>query len=459
MSNSSKVTIGICFAIIALGVSVLIGWSVTRGEPVAATLDVDYVFADDAAGYAQGEITVTPVASERTDGWYLLYFGDHNGPLAGYDELASAAITGETVSVTIGKATWLPPEATRLLVFESDHRFAEEPPTGDRAVGEAAIPRHKRLCLSKVELSFGAVSDVHMNYQTYGRGAYEKWAAALTFFHDQQTDMLIVAGDMTGDPNEAPLAEQYETYLGIIEDSPYDPTCVYEAIGNHGNTESGRETFVAYTAGADEEHPYAGSPYYSVRKGNNLFIVMAQELNAPGDSAKCDNFSEEQLDWVESLLGQYSGSGVNVFLIEHAPIYNFSGGDRHNGDYTSTLQAKAPFLSVMRFRKMLRTYPDVIMLSGHTHVSLYDGWNYADDDGNAARMIHLGSTCQPTSYGTGERLERSTDGRHPVTVDYGSEAYMVTVYKTHIVFKGYNLSTGQIIPKACLLLPTENPKN
>lgn len=449
--------------LVLLGAIVLIGISFLPSEPeevLPADLDVTYTFTGDEsgqAGFAEGEIAITPTVSDRTEGYYLVYFADKNGPLDGYDELTSAAITGDTVTCTVKDGTYLPYAATRLAVFESDSRFLDEPPAKEEAAAIIKLPEEKRLKLSKAESSFGAISDVHMNYQSYSRGAYEKWEAALNFFAAEKMDYVMVTGDMTGDENEKPLTEQYATYLDIARRSDFDETKIYEAIGNHGNTTAGREIFTEYTAGAQQVHPFEGSAYYSVLleggTRDTLFIVMAQELEAPGSSAKCDNFSKEQVDWVEALLEQYSGTNTNIFVIEHAPFYDFGPGDRDNGQYTSTVLLKPYFPQTMRLKKLLENHKEVIMLSGHTHLSLYDNENYSDEGGTFCRMVHLGSGCQPCSYGTGDTLERSTDGRYTVSVTYGSEAYTVHIYEEYIVFTGYNLSTNKVIPAASFILP------
>ncbi|MBO7157594.1 MAG: hypothetical protein J6W31_03230, partial [Clostridia bacterium] len=109
----------------------------------------------------------------------------------------------------------------------------------------------------------------------------------------------------------------------------------------------------------------------------------------------------------------------------------------------------------MRLKGLLETYKNVVVLSGHTHVSLYDRVNYSDEGGEFARTVHIGSNCQPCGYGGSDTYARSTDGRYPVTVEYGSEGYTVEVYEKYILFTGYNFSTGKKIPAACLLMPTD----
>jgi len=269
---------------------------------------------------------------------------------------------------------------------------------------------------------------------------------------------VIVAGDMTGDEFEGTLFMQYAKYREIIDASDYPAEHIYEAIGNHGNTVRGREQFVKYTKGPEQKHPTEDSPWFSLlREGDNrdtLFLFMTQELKAPGDSAAYDNFSKEQIDWLEEMLDAYSPTDTNIFIILHSPFLNYGPGDRHGGDYTTMIPFKNEYLQTRRLKKLLETHRQVIVLSGHTHLSLYDGENYSDENGTSCRMVHVGSSCHPTSYNNGNNKLSAGDGRYAVSPTYGSEAYTVAVYEDYILFTGHNLSTGKRIPSACYILPT-----
>ncbi len=449
------------YRLLSLCVILILAVFLTACNEEQGVINMTYTFEGahaEQAGYAEGTITITPTEdSTMSEGYYLLYFADNKGLLAGYDEFASVPITGEAVTYTVKNGTLLPPAATKLAVFESTERFLDEQPDYATRAGVIAIPKEKRLKLDDPAYTFGAISDVHMNFEFHNRGAYQKWESALNFFAAEGMDDVIVAGDMTGDEFEGTLDAQYKTYIDIIDRSDYPLEHVLECIGNHGNTERGREQFVQYTAGEAQVHPFEGSPwYYVLREGktrDNLFIFLAQELKAPGDSAAYDNFSKEQIDWLESVLEEYGNTDTNIFLVEHSPFLNYGPGDRHPGKYTTMVTFKRYYFQTIRLQKLIEKYKNIVMLSGHTHLSLYDGENYSNEDGASCRMIHLGSGSQPCAYGTGDALVRNTDGRHEVTPTYGSEAYTVAVYEDSIIFTGRNLSTGTIIPSACFILP------
>ncbi|MBQ3094722.1 MAG: hypothetical protein IJC52_06085, partial [Clostridia bacterium] len=408
-----------------------------------------------------GTITLTPPSGTASGGYYLLYFASDNGLLAGYDELASLPKTGAAVSYTVKEGTLLPPEATKIAVFESTTPFLDNQPSYASHVATVAIPSAKRLTLGTPNFTFGTTSDVHMNFEGYGYGAHQKWINTLNFFAAQNMDKVIITGDMTGDESEKPMTEQYEEYLALSAQSNYPLEDIHECIGNHGNTAVGREQFVQYTSGQGEERPTADSPWFSLKidgengARDNLFIFMAQELTGPSNSAICDNFSEEQMDWVESMLKTYADTDTNIFVIEHSPFLNYGPGDRHPGDYVRMVTFDAKYPQNMRLKSLIETHKNILLLSGHTHLSLYDNLNYSTENGTSCRMIHVPSGAQPATYNNANNALGSGDGRHTVNASYGSEAYTVRVYDEYIVFTGHNLTTNKIIPAACYILPFE----
>ena len=453
--------LALCLAIAALTAS---GVLMTITAETGTT--VTYTFLGERAenaGFARGSIVITPDGSGASSGYYLVYFTDEQGVLAGYDELAFAPATGGEVRISVGDGLMIPLGATGIAVFESDTHFLDEPPAIETAVAVCPIPASKQLTsLGKLQNSFGALSDTHMNYQPYDRGAFEKLAYAMDFFAAEGMEYVVITGDATGDRGENPdLEAQYEKHLEILRDSDFDESKVYEGIGNHGNTPKDNPLLAQYLGGADEDHPYENSPYFSVfKKGADgqrdmLWIFTAQELNAPGETAKYDNFSEEQMDWIEGLLTEYGETETNIFMSVHAPFLNYGAGDRKNGGYGACIVFKEEYKQTMRLKQLLSTYKNVIVMSGHTHVTMYDGVNYSNENGAFARTVHIGSNCQPCGYGATDTYARSTDGRHPVTPEYGSEGYTVVIYEKYIVLTGYNFSTGKKIPKACLLLPVD----
>lgn len=415
------------------------------------SLSYDFIGDEKSkAGFAQGYITIEPTAESKKEGFYLVFLANEDGLLTAFDEFACIPITGEVVSFYVKDGRYLPSEATLLAVFESTTRTLNSQPHITEAVDIIRIPKAKQLNLGTELLTLGMTSDIHINYETLGFGSKEKWKNALNFFHKNATDYVIVTGDMTG---EADIIGDYTYYINTINESNIPLENVYEAIGNHGNSPAMISHFTNFTSSNNEIHPFANSPYYHVILNDNVFIFMAQELQGPSDSAVYDNFSKAQIDWLEGLLAQYTNTDKNVFVTIHSPFLNFGPGDRHNGDYVKMITFKDEYTQTMRLKGLLETYKDVIVLSGHTHLTYYEGENYSNENDSFARMIHVSSGTQTSSYNHGTKLISDTDGRVYNSTTYGSEGYIVKIYQDYILFIGYNISTNKIIPAGHILLP------
>ncbi len=440
------------------------GVSTVFAKENPTTVDITYVGENEFnPGFAESEITITPGDNAPTDGYYLVYYTDGENVLAGYDEVTAIKMDdGKPVKGRISHGIMLPGEAKGIAVFEHNTYYSSKTLDIKDAVATAPISTIKmNPNFGKKHFSFGALSDTHMNYEQHNRGAYAKLKASMNVYAKQNMDMVLIAGDATGDRGESPdLEAQYEKHIEIINNSDFPLENVYEAAGNHGNTPQDVPLLNQYLGNTKEIHPFKDSPYYSVlfetEYGNdNLFIFMAQEINGPSDSAAYDNFSKEQMDWVEGLFTQYGNTNTNIFMVLHAPFLKFGAGDIPTGTYTACIALKDSYTQTMRLKALLETYKNTIVMSGHTHVSFYENANYSNVYGSFAHTVHVGSNSQPCAYGENSSLVKSWDGRRSVSRTYGSEGYTVDVYENYIVYTGYNFSTGKIIPAACFMIPTK----
>lgn len=408
---------------------------------------ITYTFANARPGDGEGTLTFTPGSS--TTGYYNLYYADENGILPDYEPVVTTAIKSSPVSVKLPQAMLLPPEATALVLFTGTTK-APASTAMENAAAVYELPAEKKVTLGDVTFSFASVSDAHLNYDDSGYGASAKWTAALNFFAEKEMEAVILSGDMTSSGGTT----DYTRYQNAIAASNYPASQIYEAQGNHDSQQVAR--FLSVTSGGDEVHPFAGSAwFYKMFPGDegekdNLFIFMAQELGATNVTPTSDNFSAKQLDWVEGLLEEYAGTNTNIFLVEHAVIHNFGPGDRYDGVYVEPMKFDDKFPGNMRLKALLTEYKEVIMMTGHTHLSLYENCNFGDEQGTAARMIHNSSTSQPRSYTSSGSISYDSEGRTTATA--GSEGYLAYVYGDYVTYLGHNLTTRKIIPQACFLL-------
>ena len=441
------------------------GVSMVFANGTATTVTMNFVGGNKSkAGFAECEITVTPGENAATEGYYLVYYTDGEKLLPDYDEVTAIKINnGEPVKGRVSHGIMLPKEARGIAVFEHTTYYSSKDFDIANAVATAQIPAEKlNPDLGEKQFTFGALSDTHMNYEQYNRGAYAKLKASMNFFAKENMDAVIIAGDVVGDRGESPdLEAQYEKHMEMIDASNYPLENVYEATGNHGNTPNDVALLTQYLGNKKEQHPFNNSPYYHVlfenqgRGNDNLFIFMSQELNSPGESAAYDNFSKEQMDWVEELLNQYGNTNTNIFLVLHSPFLKYGAGDPPHGTYNACITFKEEYTQTMRLKALLEQYTDTVVMSGHTHTSFYENANYSNVYGTFAHTVHIGSNSQPCAYGDKTSQEKSWDGRRTVSRTYGSEGYTVEVYSNYIVYTGYNFSTKQKIPAAQFMIPTK----
>lgn len=408
---------------------------------------VTYTFANARPGDGEGTLTFTPGSS--TTGYYNLYYADENGILPDYEPLVTTGIKSNAVTVKLPQAMLLPPEATMLLLFTSTTK-APASTAAEDAAAVYTLPAEKLVSLGDATFTFASVSDAHMNYDSDGYGSSAKWTAALNFFAEKNMEAVILSGDMTSSGGTT----DYTRYQDAIAASNYPASQIYEAQGNHDSQQVAR--FLSVTSGGDEVHPFAGSAwFYKLFPGeegekDNLFIFMAQELSATNATPTSNNFSTRQLDWVEGLLESYAGTDTNIFLVQHAVIHNFGPGDRYDGVYVEPMHFDDKYPGNMRLKALLTEYKEVIMMTGHTHLSLYENCNFGDEQGSAARMIHNSSTSQPRSYTSSGSISYNSEGKTTETT--GSEGYLVYVYGDYVSYIGYNLTAKKIIPQASFLL-------
>ena len=454
-----------------LSVADLVGWAadestarVTPGtvetpEVPDYDITVDYKFTGDEAalaGYAEGVITIS--AGDITGGRYTLYWGDEKGVLASYEAIASVnAGSDGSAEYRLTENIAIPAGADRLLVF---YNVSGKPTVP--AAAEYEIPVAKRFAARTPEFTFASVSDIHVNYNSSDPnsdnycGAPAKWTAALNYFAELGLDMVAVSGDGTGGGE----VSEYEVYTKSIRDSAYPAEKIYMARGNHDSQKNAN--FIKYCDRSDMVHPFTDSPwFYVMKKGDkgekdNLFIFLAQELDNTSNTPGQDNFSDRQLDWLEALLKEYSGTNTNIFILEHAFYHNWGPGDRYDGVYVQPMHLKDEFSGNLRLQRLLIEYKEAVLMSGHSHIAFSEMVNFSDENGTACRMIHNSSTSQLRVYNASGGISYRAEGR--VDNKKGSEGYVVGVYDTDIVYSGTNLTTHEAIPTACYIFPsyTEN---
>ena len=424
------------------------------------------------AGFAQGVITLSVDSS--SGGAYYLYWADDSAALDGYYPICKLTVSNSgSASFTMPENTAIPAKATRILAFKG----TDEPAV--RSVSNAAVnytlPTDKAPYKTDSDLlyKFASYSDMHITSgETGAQGAKypfdeEHLADAFRTAAARDVDFIVTTGDhVTNHRNDEkgrgnPHApEEWATYLKILAQSDYDNP-IYEAIGNHElwnyedesnetakDWKTGSDLFCAMT-GLDSTASTVntGKAYYEFTEPvtGDHFLFMAQEGGFYTESN--DQFSPDQLAWLESKLTAYENDGKNTFIMEHANFYKWGAGDQiDNPIYDIPLMEKSACPSTAALKAMLCNHKNAVLLCGHTHFQLSLQLNYSNNDRTSATIIHNSSVGAIRNIINGTKRENDTSRS-------GTEGYIVEVYNNATIFCGTNLYENRIIPSATYIVP------
>ncbi|MDO4418912.1 MAG: starch-binding protein [Ruminococcus sp.] len=422
----------------------------------AASGTISYSFTSTAAGFAQGTVTL-----KADNGTYWLYWADDTKALADYSEITSLTVSAGQGTFAMPKYTAIPADATKMIAIQSSSEPAEANRTVAKASAVYSVPSSKQLDVDTKDAlyTFGAISDPQLANDSYGSGSYpydeEHFAAALETLAERGVNFTVSSGDTVNDQNGSQTyAAEFKRYQKILADSSY-ANPIYEANGNHdvgtvwdknGNYYNDNTPFVKGT-GLDSVKSTitAGKPYFEITEPTtgDHFIFMA--LEGGFYTNKGTQFSTAQLNWLEGLLKKYKDDGKNIFIIEHANIAGWGSGDKLTTPYYYDLGLVKTNSDVARFIKLMETYKDAVIITGHTHLELSAQYNYSDNNGTSAVMIHN------SAIGGVRRLVNGSVDR--AAVKGLSEGYIVEVYEDCVLFNGTNLYYNESMPQCCYIVP------
>lgn len=422
---------------------------------------VSYAFGGDdykLAGYAEGSITVT-VTNSSMAGNYYLYWADNTKALEGFRHIGTVNVTSTSAKYKLLDHTVIPPRATKIIAIKSN--TVPSNPTVANATAVCNIHSAKVNKNTEPIYTFGAFSDPQIANDGYGGPKYPHdelhWAKALENFDKRGVDFLVSSGDIVNDQNGGiTYAQEYKAYQRILADSPF-ANPVWECNGNHDvhvTWHSGKPVnntpFVKGTGiNNDAASIKANKAYFEMTEPTtgDHFIFMAQE--AGFDTNQGNQFSDAQLTWLEGLLKKYNGDGKNIFIMEHANVEGWGSGDRPASPFLYDLGMKKSQAATAKFISLMEQYKNCIIVTGHTHLELSAHFNYSDNNGTSAPMIHN------SAIGGVRRLLNPTDTKTDRTAIKGlSEAYIVEVYEDSVIFYGANIYSNEIMPDCSYIIST-----
>lgn len=410
----------------------------------AASAEITYSFTgdnSDKAGFAEGTITLRASA-----GTYWLYWADDTKALDGYYKIAKLTVSGNSASHKMYAQTAIPADATKLIAINS----SSEPSTKTVANASAvySIPENKLLGHKSSErlYRFEALSDIHID-AVYGyKYSEQHFSSALETANKRNVDFIITSGDHHNNTVDYSgiYAKEWKIYQRLLAKSNYcNP--IYEGIGNHElwqGVDVGTKAFINAT-GLEGNNNKSDKAYYEKTIYGDHFIFMA--LEGGFHPNEVESFSDAQLDWLEGLLVKYSGDGHNIYIIEHSLFDKYGAGDNNAHPYYD-IPLTDDKASTRRFKALLEQYKDSIFISGHTHIAFSEQYNYSNNGGTSAHMIHNSSCGAPRYIVNGALSQTSSESE--------TEGYIVDAFDNAIIFNGANLYDNKYDPNCCYIITT-----
>lgn len=307
-----------------------------------------------------------------------------------------------------------PLNATKIGVYNA---------SGNR-VGKIELGNLKKSNLGNKLYSFGAISDIHLQYDT----AQSDFQKALTYLDDNENVVFTcVCGDLTVNGTTANL-QDYKNYVDTY--SPNTP--VYATSGNHECYQNLDLDTVLPT--------YTGHPvYYSFTQGNDVFIFVGLYADKNGQL-----FKTEELQWLYETLE--TNRNKRCFVFEHVRPDDTCGNAY--GIYSYDIWGGT---EQTVFESMMSHYKNVIFFHGHSHLKFNlqtknNKANY-EHDLFGIHSIHIPSLAVPR---TGDASGASS--KKDIYAD--SEGYVVDVYENAIVLRGRDFVNEKFLPIATYCLDT-----
>jgi 3',5'-cyclic-AMP phosphodiesterase len=299
-----------------------------------------------------------------------------------------------------------------------------------------ASPGPQASQLTKPEASFFILSDLHIARGTSTPSTHLKQALADIESFGKQAQAIILTGDIT---DSATVAE-YAELQRIL--SSYKLPPVYASMGNHdyysvwinekgawsqgtfpnGKTDAGsRQTFMSVF---DLEKPYS-----DVWLNGTHIILLSQETYIQEQPKVGEGawYSDEQLEWLRSHLAK-SPKGKPVFVMIHQELPpNGMDGGSHT------------LIRARQFRDILRPYPNVFVVSGHTH-----------QDFKGSTQHYIQETFHWFKNSSAGQVLNETD--QPVR-ESAAQGLYVQVYKDKVILRGREFSSQTWIDEAQWTVP------
>ena len=313
----------------------------------------------------------------------------------------------------------------------------------DIKVCSIAIPQWMSAPAETKLYSFGALSDVHIVYDT----AQEDFQKALTYLNnDVDVAFTCIAGDLT----DVGYEEQLTQYKAVVDSCSAD-TPVYAIAGNHDRYGSLSAQYFSnytgyplfYSLGIDLSGQCVASDVTQtpVAYGSDVHDVFIMVGHLKWVYTTHDElFSQAELQWLYNTLELNRNKRCIVFT--HVFPWGDSGNacNYYTDDFWSGTEGEV-------FNSLMAHYKNVVVFHGHSHLKFYlqeldDKANYSNALGY--HSVHIPSLSVPRDIVNGSLQKIYAD----------SEGYVVDVYDACIVLRGRDFVEDKWLPIATYKIDT-----
>ncbi len=218
-----------------------------------------------------------------------------------------------------------------------------------------------------IVVSFGAVSDVHINANATDSNAqkYIKALQLLKKYSGNKLDAITIAGDISASSYDSGIGSAFQT---ITDAELGEDANVFFVTGNH-DAQSGQwntlaqfySDFAKYTADDLTSSQHDRGNRHKVINGYHYIAVNMMDYWNSSEAM----FDTRDLEWLAKELeaARKDAPGQPIFVYVHAGVYGTTyGSDLYTGNYWGS----------KLIHSYLENYPEVVTFSGHVHFPLAD---------------------------------------------------------------------------------------
>lgn len=196
-----------------------------------------------------------------------------------------------------------------------------------------------------IVLSFAAMSDLHIG----GKNQPEKLAKAINLLNKRVKpglDALLFAGDLTDLTGYKVQEDEIKIFKKVIDENRDKNTSILYVLGNHDENSEVSMSPSFYRIFGESFYNADVLDKEEIFSGRHHWIVNGYHFLGADFDWSSDDYVGKNLEWIDTKLKEITEKEPNkpVFVTVHAP--------RSNVD------------------KTLSKYPQVILLTGHTHLPL-----------------------------------------------------------------------------------------